>query len=104
MGPRGLLVVGGVLSVVWTTAAYNNDQYTHEQTVAEASAQCADLDEKHEDYECRRSWRAAIEKRLPLPSKQLSLVSALAPLPFAWLAIYFGLVLNRWRHGGRYRS
>ena len=69
MGTRGLLVVGGVmLSVVWTTAAYNYDQYTHEQIVAEASAQCADLDGKHEEYECRRSWRAAIERRLPLPN------------------------------------
>ena len=104
MGTRGLLVVGGVMSVVWTIAAYNYDQYTHEQMVAEASAQCADLDEKQEEYECRRSWRAAIEKRLPLPNKQLSLVSALAPVPFAWLAIYFGLVLNRWRHRRRYRS
>jgi hypothetical protein len=104
VGRRGWLIVGGVLSVVWTTAAYNYDQYTHERIVADASAQCADLDEKHEEYECRRSWRAAIEKRLPLPNKQLSLVSALAPVPFAWLAIYFGLVLNRWRHRRRYRS
>jgi hypothetical protein len=72
--------------------------------VAEASVQCADLDEKQEEYECRRSWRAATEKRLPLPNKQLSLVSALAPLPVAWLAIYFGLVLNRWRYRRRFRS
>ena len=104
MGTRGLLVVGGVLSVVWTTAAYNYDQYTHEQMVAETSAQCADLDEKHEEHDCRRSWRVAIEKRLPLPNKQLSLASALAPVPFAWLAIYVGLVVNRWRHRRRYRS
>ena len=104
VGRRGWLVVGGVLSVAWTIAAYNYDQSTHEQMVAEASAQCADLDEKHEEYECRRSWRAAIEKRLPLPNKQLSLVSALAPVPFAWLAMYFGLVLNSWRHRRRYRS
>jgi hypothetical protein len=104
VGTRGLLVVGGVLSVVWTTAAYNYDQYTHEQMVAEASAQCADLDEKHEEHDCRRSWRVAIEKRLPLPNKQLSLASALAPVPFAWLAIYVGLVVNRWRHRRRYRS
>ena len=85
-------------------AAYVYDQYTHEQMVAETSAQCADLDEKPEEYECRKSWRAAIEKRLPLPSKQLSLASALAPVPFAWLAIYVGLVVNRWRHRRRYRS
>ena len=104
MTRRGLLVVGGELSIVWTTTAYHFDQYTHEQMVAEASSQCADLDEKHEEYECRRSWRAAIEKRLPLPNKQLSLVTGLAPLPFAWLAICLGLVLNRWRHRRRYRS
>jgi len=85
-------------------AAYVYDQYTHEQMVAEASAQCADLDEKHEEHDCRRSWRVAIEKRLPLPNKQLSLASALAPVPFAWLAIYVGLVVNRWRHRRRYRS
>ena len=72
------------------------------QIVAEASAQCADLDEKPEEYECRRSWRAAIEKRLPLPSNQLSLMSALAPVPFVWLAIYFGLAVNRWRHRRRH--
>ena len=94
--------MGGVLSVIWTTAAYNYDQYMHEQIVAEASAQCADLDEKPEEYECRRSWRAATEKRLPLPSNQLSLMSALAPVPFAWLAIYFGLAVNRWRHRRRH--
>ena len=51
MGTRSLLVVGGVLSVVWTTLAYVYDQYAHEQMVAEASAQCADLDEKHEEDE-----------------------------------------------------
>ena len=104
MGTRGLLVVGGVLSVVWTTAAYNYDQYTHEQIVADASAQCADLDEKQEEYECRRSWRAAIEKRLPLPNKQLSLVAALAPVTFRLAGDLSCLVLNRWRHRRRYRS
>ncbi len=102
MDRRGWLVVGGVLSVIWTIPAYNYDQSMHEQIVAEASAQCADLDEKSEEYECRRSWRAAIEKRLPLPNKQQSLVSALAPVPFAWLAIYFGLAVNRWRHRRRH--
>ena len=76
--------MGVVLSVVWATVAYNYDQYTHEQMVAEASAQCADLDDKSEELECRRSWLTAIEKRLPLPSKQLSLATAIAPVPFAW--------------------
>lgn len=51
-----------MLFVIWTTAAYNYDQSMHEQIVAEASAQCADLDEKPEEYECRRSWPGAEER------------------------------------------
>ena len=103
MGRRGWLVLGVVLTVAWTAAAYYYDQYTHEQMVAEASAQCSDLDDKHEELECR-IWRAEIENRLLLPSKQLSLASAIAPVPFAWLAVYLALMIKRWRHRRRSRS
>ena len=96
MGSRQWLVTVVVLSVVWTAAAYTYDQHLHEQMVAEALAQCSDLDDKVEELECRKVWRAEIEKRLLLPSKQLSLTSAVAPVPFAWLATYFGMLLKRW--------
>lgn len=104
MGRRGWLVLGVVLSVVWTAAAYTYDQHMHEQMVAEASAQCSDLDDKVEELECRKVWRAEIEKRLLLPSKQLSLASAVAPVPFAWLTVYFGVLLNRWLNRRSVRS
>ena len=98
MRRRSVLVLGAALSVAWVIAAYCTDQYLHQLAIADASAQCADLDEKEEEHDCRERWRAALEKRLPLPSRQLSLAYALAPVPFAWLAAFLGLRLfRRWR-------
>ena len=86
MRVRNLFIVGTVLSSVWATGAYFLDQRAHDQAVAEVSAQCADLDDKHEEDDCRRRWREAVEKRLPIPSGILSLALAFGPLPVAWLA------------------
>ena len=96
MRTRSVLLVGATLSIAWVIAAYCFDQYMHELAVADASAQCADLEEKVEEQDCRQRWRSALEKRLPLPSRQLSLAYALAPVPFAWLAAFLGLTLIRW--------
>jgi hypothetical protein len=92
-----------VLSAVWAIAAYHYDQYSHEQMIAEATTQCSDLDET-EAIECRRSWRAALEKRLPLSSKRLSLMTALGPLLLAWLAGCLGLFGWRWLKRRRHQQ
>ena len=97
MRRRNLLIVGTVLSSVWATGAYFLDQRVHEQAVAEVSTQCADLDDKHEEHDCRGRWRDAVEKRLPVPSAILSLALAIGPLPVAWLAGYYGMIVSRRR-------
>jgi hypothetical protein len=94
---RSLLIVGTVLSSIWATGVYFLDQRAHEQAVAEVSAQCADLEDKHEEDDCRGRWREAVEKRLPVPSGILSLALAFGPLPVAWLAGYFGMIVTRRR-------
>ena len=86
MWTRNWVFVGIALSSAWAFGAYSYDQYAHEQAVAEVSSQCADLDEKHDEDDCRRRWRKAVEARLPVPSGTLSLALAFGPLPVAWLA------------------
>ena len=97
MWTRNCLFVGIALSLAWAFGAYSYDQYAHEQAIADVSSQCADLDDKHEEDDCRRRWREAVEARLPVPSGILSLALAFCPIPVAWLSAYLGMILNRRR-------
>ena len=61
--------------------------------VGDASAQCADLDEKPEEYECREIWRVAAAKQAPMPRVRAcsSVVSLGWQSTLSWCSIGGGI-------------
>ena len=103
--------VGIVLTVAWVVFAFFYIE-EHERDFQQGYTNrlyktCTEDEVKRGNYEfkeCMDFARKHTNENHPQQSKWQSLGQALFPVPFAWLLVYFGVIIVRWIARGFRRS